>query len=500
MSVAGAEDLETDDYEGLKKCKQCGEEKPLSDFYDHWSTVDKKNTHCKKCMNANRKAQYAQRNKLTDVEVSQLDRVQKFVKGFLDTKELTDEELNGRYIQNDNGQRVPFAHLENRPGNRVVAKLNKELSTRLNEYIKSKSLRSVQVIFEIADSELVEPADRLKAATWLAERVIGKTPEVLLTADASKAYEDIFETKVFTGSREDYRLAIESGRDEAIQEVRDVNQRKEIEGLDSESEFQSRLQGNDSLQGGRQNDKNEIIDAEVDDGLHSENYEDVQDKYTGHKNGNGVVLSEGENHGQTSTHGDFGSGGNNLSDSLSSFNGRIQENIRPEEIQFRDGYVQSEINDSGSSVTSAENGQDSGFAHNGQRRTEHRDEKERLRKARAKAKQRRFAARAIGATSLERLPYLPEYSLIKTGAMAGKLKCRLVCPSDMTEGRFAKLQSINALTDDALRILYPENYNSFGDLLEEEEVNSSLDGDLNEKNLDGDSQEKETENGEEHNG
>lgn len=412
MTAAEIDDLGVESYEAEvgKVCKTCGEEKSLDDFYANPSALDGKFAECKTCVLVSRKKKYQERYKgVTDLELSRFDRVTKLVKGFLDVKELSDDELLGRYILNEqafkdghgnvvpgcapagNGfYKVPFNSLEyfNRPGNRFVAKINKELNSRINEYIKSKSLRAVQVLFEIADSDMVEPGDRLRAATWLAERVIGKTPEVLLMGDASKVYETIFDTSVESGSREAYRKSI--------------------------NEDQRELERSDS--GGGDNNSSEVLDVEIEEGLEADPL----------PVGYG---SEGKNEGN----GDCGSGRNN------------------------------------GESTGEPDSENSGLSVNGERRSEFKKQKTELVRARQKAKQKRFVARALGLTSLDRMPYLLEFSLIRRGAMAGKLMCRLVCPSETSEARLAKLEEINALTDEALKILYPELENESSHVEGEEE-------------------------------
>lgn len=373
-----------DFYEGLKTCNKCNEEKPLSEFYTHKTNSDGVTGACKICTLAYRRAKYENRKNVEKSELAKMDRVERFVKGFLETSELADDELSGRFIRDDSGKPHHIAQLESlsRPGNRFVAKLNKELSLRLNEYIKSKSMRAVQVVFEIADSDACEPSDRFKAATWLAERVIGKTPDVLLTGDVTKVYEDIFEPQIESGSREDYRKRIESVRGEAVEQL--------------------------------------ALEAEI--------VEDEQRKEFSYEEDDLEATSQTVGYG--SEDGDSGSSGI----SLSSDDGE-RSSLSP---------------------VLSDSSEDTGITVVGEARAEKRAEIERFKKARQKAKQRRFAARAVGATSLEKLPYLLEFQLIKTGVLAGKLTCRLVCPGDLTEARWAKLVEINELTDSALEILYPQ--------------------------------------------
>lgn len=194
--------------DGLKFCRTCGQTKPFSEFYKHKAATSKDGLHSK-CKVCYKQAEIDRQIKRKAAGGQHLDRVQKFVQGYLPLSELTDDELRGSYILDDNGRKVTTDSLNNK----FHPKFTKELTRRLNDYIRSKSPRAVEVIFDIADSDLVEPADRLKAATWLAERVIGKTPDVIIHGVTEAPHEAIFEN-IESGSRDAYRerrLGIESG-------------------------------------------------------------------------------------------------------------------------------------------------------------------------------------------------------------------------------------------------------------------------------------------------
>jgi hypothetical protein len=139
--------------------------------------------------------------------VDKLDRVQKFMQGFLPVEELDDDELTGNFVRTNAGNPIKGKAL----GIKFEQLMSKELHRRLNEYLKSKAPRMLEVMYEIADSDLVEPADRIKAAQWIAERVIGKTPEVLVHTTTEKPYEGILDN-IQSGSREDYRKKVASSR------------------------------------------------------------------------------------------------------------------------------------------------------------------------------------------------------------------------------------------------------------------------------------------------
>lgn len=190
--------------------------------------------------------------KATD-RVEQLDRTQKFMQGFLKPEDLSDEEVQGQFVFNDHGMKISTASL----GMRFQAILNKELHQRLNRFLQSKTTSMLNVMVDIAESPLVEPADRIKAAVWVAERTMGKTPEILVHTRTDAPYEQIFET-VEAGSREDYRnKAIESTRildAEVVEDEAEDRVDEREDGVDdcglSETEGDSGSTGNDNDNGG----------------------------------------------------------------------------------------------------------------------------------------------------------------------------------------------------------------------------------------------------------
>jgi hypothetical protein len=245
-----------------KKCKQCEQVKPVDEFYKHNTNKDGLFSKCKTCVNEKRRDRHREISLGLNLgEIEKLSRVQKFVNGVLDPSELTDEEVRGSFIIDDDGTKVDSASLREK----FQPKFTKELARRLNDYIREKSPRAVEIIFEIADSDLVEPGDRFRAATWLAERVIGKTPEVLMVGRTDAPYEDIFD-RVESSSRDAYRKAT----------------------LES---YRALEAGNDSDDGS--GDEDSVIDAEVvtDEGDNGSIRDDAEER----------VLGSSEQLGQTET-------------------------------------------------------------------------------------------------------------------------------------------------------------------------------------------------------
>ena len=188
-----------------KVCKVCGVEKPLTEFYAHKTASDGRQTYCKACNTVRHKTRYAIEKK-GDATVKRSIR---FLRGHVDPAELTDDEILGGYILEDDGTKTNSCEFEVK----AKGKFNKELTRRMNRYMREKSGRALEVVFEIIDSDLVEPADRFKAAQWWLERIMGKTPEKVELSLSESPHESIFEN-VLGGSRENYRAqanAIEDG-------------------------------------------------------------------------------------------------------------------------------------------------------------------------------------------------------------------------------------------------------------------------------------------------
>lgn len=280
--------------------------------------------------------------------VAKLNRPQQFMQGFLDISEITDEEIQGMFIYNNDGTKCSSMVL----GVKIHQQLASELHRRMNRFLQTKTASMLNVMVDIAESELVEPADRIKAAQWVAERTLGKTPDVIMHGKIEAPYEDIFQT-IDAGSREDYREKTGSTR----------------------------------LELGREHDA--ILDAEI--------------------------VGESEDSG-----GAEGGGGNTDSGS-----GSDEAGIDSEWDDRSNG------GDTDGSLESARRSQ--------QRRDDNNRQQE-IKKARAKAKQRRFAARAVGATTVHDMPWAVQWKFRADGTFSMKL----VCPDDLTEARIAKIDRINA--------------------------------------------------------
>lgn len=140
--------------------------------------------------------------------IDKLDRVQKFMQGFLSVEELDDDEITGSFVRTSEGVPIKSIVL----GKKFEQLIGKELHVRLNRYLTSKTPRALEVMYQIMDSEMVEPADRINAAKFIIERTMGKTPDVVISHKTEeKPYESILES-IESGSRADHRKSVASTR------------------------------------------------------------------------------------------------------------------------------------------------------------------------------------------------------------------------------------------------------------------------------------------------
>src|ERR1700754_1241139 len=152
-------------------------------------------------------------SKIDPKRIQELDRVQQFMSGFLSIEDLEDDEVIGSYVRNSEGRRIATTKM----GVRFQQAMVKELVRRMNRFMQMKLPNMINVLTDIAESDFAEPADRIRAANLIIERVLGKTPEVLVHGTTEKPYETLLEKmdKIEGGSREEYRKLVASKRGES---------------------------------------------------------------------------------------------------------------------------------------------------------------------------------------------------------------------------------------------------------------------------------------------
>lgn len=149
-------------------------------------------------------------SKIEPDRIENLDRVQKFLAGFIGVADLDDDEIIGAYVRNGEGR--PIAN--ERLGVRFQQEMVRELIRRMNRFMQMKLPNMLKAMTDIAESDFAEPADRIKAAMWIAERVIGKVPDVVVHGTTDKPYE-VALARIESGSREEYRSRVVSERADA---------------------------------------------------------------------------------------------------------------------------------------------------------------------------------------------------------------------------------------------------------------------------------------------
>lgn len=160
--------------------------------------------------------------------IDKLNRIQKFMQGLLLPEELEDDEVQGGFVRNEDGQPIKSRLL----GVKFEQQIAKELHNRLNRFLQSKASSMLSVMVDVAENDLYEAADRIKAAIWVSERVMGKTPEVIVHGTTQAPYASILES-IESGSREDYRKHVASERGQVnivdeLSEALDVDEVSEV--------------------------------------------------------------------------------------------------------------------------------------------------------------------------------------------------------------------------------------------------------------------------------
>lgn len=136
----------------------------------------------------------------TDANINHKDpaamsRLELLEAGYIDVDDLTDDELR-------NGVAPGKKHL--RVSKEVYQKITQRHFARAQELMSEGLLPAVQALNHIAQGSAYEPADRIKAATYIIERVMGKTPDVLITKAIKEPWEELV-AGVATLSREESR-------------------------------------------------------------------------------------------------------------------------------------------------------------------------------------------------------------------------------------------------------------------------------------------------------
>ena len=313
--------------------------------------------------------------------IENLDRVQKFMQGFISVEELDDDEITGSFVRTSAGVPIKSAVL----GKTFEQRLTKELHARLNRYLVSKTPRALEVLFEIIDSDLVEPADRLKAIAMLTDRTLGKAADVVIThSGEDKPYESII-ARIEGGSREDYRKTVQATR------------------LDASGNGIHPDSGSNP----------EILEVESFDDEEPDETEDFTLGPTAVERSNGVAL------------GGFGATGEGVH---AGWVGDDQsERVQSTEIDLSESGGDQKYEPSFLSAAQ-------------QKAKADKEARDRIKKARAT----RFAKRAVGGINhVGDVPYLLEYIVYTSGPKIGKYKMKMHHPSKVTPALLERVRRNN---------------------------------------------------------
>lgn len=104
------------------------------------------------------------------------------LRGDIDVADLDDEELARGELRGKDGKFHRGPRMVPRD---MYTKMMNELFKRANEQMKTNLVDAVKVLTAIATDPDADPKDALKAAQWIIERVMGKTPDnVIVKQDA----------------------------------------------------------------------------------------------------------------------------------------------------------------------------------------------------------------------------------------------------------------------------------------------------------------------------
>lgn len=105
-----------------------------------------------------------------------------FKAGKIPWSELDDEELGRAQLRNKNG--VFQGGMPSMVPRELMGDVKRRLLERYNENIQARLLELQSVFLNIAADDTASAADRMKAATYMTERIIGKIPDkVEVTAE-----------------------------------------------------------------------------------------------------------------------------------------------------------------------------------------------------------------------------------------------------------------------------------------------------------------------------
>lgn len=152
--------------------------------------------------------------------LERLTRWQQLLSGMISVEELDDEELARGQCRDRNGgfTASPPAMVPKEMHDRMV----RELFDRADQQLRENLLDVVSTMTDIAKGTAYEPADRIKAATWVFERVRGKVADVVVHTQ-DQPFEHILHA-IAGGSRAKSRVERGVADEEEILEAQAIDE------------------------------------------------------------------------------------------------------------------------------------------------------------------------------------------------------------------------------------------------------------------------------------
>lgn len=132
---------------------------------------------------------------------SQLNRLQKVEMGVIPVSELSDLEISRQQVMQEDGT---FSKKSQVLSAKIINQMRVEFFNRADQFVRENTLDMLAEMKKIAMSNVAEDRDKIQAIQWMTERVLGKTPDVLITNKTDSPFDQLM-GDVEGGSREAYR-------------------------------------------------------------------------------------------------------------------------------------------------------------------------------------------------------------------------------------------------------------------------------------------------------
>ncbi len=137
-------------------------------------------------------------------DVTTMTRQELLTEGLIDPEDLDDEELIRGMARSPEGNFYTDKARKRAIPKHIYDKMVQRLFERANEKFRENLLSCVESLAEIANGTAFEPADRIRAATYIVDRVLGKTAEKIDMSVGLKPYQEIL-TGIAPLTREESR-------------------------------------------------------------------------------------------------------------------------------------------------------------------------------------------------------------------------------------------------------------------------------------------------------